>query len=195
MTNVIMTNANLGYLLILIESLQKIPLTINEIINDYITEITHTLLIQMTSDYRSGIHIHCIEDKNYDPDDESDDGDLTEYNEYKFVLPINYEYCVYVVNEFPNYTVIYEKDCDTEEEFIKIKNKIFSQVHGSMPFVVTGMTCAYKDEGYFPDVPDDIKMLPEIEELNHLENDGYYFIIILDQDGNQICVEPLIPIF
>lgn len=49
------------------------------------------------------------------------------------------------------------KTCDTIDEAEKIFLKVYSLSEDSLPFVITGYSSIYKVEGYFPEIPDDIK--------------------------------------
>lgn len=145
---------------------------------------TKTLWINIHDDYRSGMQIICDDI----PDDESSD--------FKFELPIDTKYRLYLVNEFPKYKVIYQNDCIDKDQYIKLSNKIFSQVHKSLPFVVTDFNCAYKKKGYFPKITSDIRNMPNIQEANIIkkDDDGCYFIIILDNEGNVMQHQSIKPI-
>ena len=68
-----------------------------------------------------------------------------------------------------------------------------------MPFKVTGINMAYKEEGGYPNVPNEIKDIPNVlekKELKYIENDidGYYFFFVIDSDGNEVSTNLLIPI-
>ena len=68
-----------------------------------------------------------------------------------------------------------------------------------MPFKVTGYNSAYKEKGEYPDIPNEIKDIPNVlnkKELKRIENDidGYYFFFVIDSDGNEVSTNLLIPI-
>ena len=68
-----------------------------------------------------------------------------------------------------------------------------------MPFKVTGYNSAYKEEGEYPNIPKEIKDIPNVlekKELKYIENDidGYYFFFVINSDGNEVSTNLLIPI-
>jgi hypothetical protein len=80
--------------------------------------------------------------------------------------------------------------------------KIFSHIHGFMPFNVTGWNSAYKEEGHYPDIPENIKTLPLpniidkklTKIIRNCKDDGFYFLFIVDSDGNECRTHLLNPI-
>ena len=69
---------------------------------------------------------------------------------------------LYIANEYPQYQPVWHKDIKNDEDYDNIYLKIFSQIHNSMPFKVTGVNCGYKEEGYYPGITQEIKEIPNI---------------------------------
>jgi hypothetical protein len=180
-----------------------------------------TFWFHIASDYRSGRSIYTYtKPPKYDNEDEDDEDDDNEEDnneedndneeddddedapeeatDIKFALPKE-GIRIYIVNEFPNYQPIWYKDVDGDTTPIYLK--IFSQIHESLPFVVTGMTSGYKEEGYYPDIPEYIQAMPDVidkelvNKISELEDDGYYFVFVVDSNGYAIQTELLNPIF
>jgi hypothetical protein len=141
------------------------------------------------------------EEKEEEDIDYTDDDSYTpeEAVEINFSLPTEGTR-VYIVNEYPDFTPVWHVDVPDDADTNRMYLKIFSQIHGCMPFKVTGLTCAYKEEGYCPDVPDDIKQLPNIidqsaaDTIKKLVNNEYYFLFIVDSDGYDFGTHLLNPL-
>jgi len=135
------------------------------------------------SDYRSGANIYYekVEADWYEK--------LTaqgwEEDDLRFEAKLKHPktgYKVLLGCEFDCYGFLKEWEFTTKENAEKHINKAFSQFHGSLPFVVTGHTGGYKETGYYPDVPQDIKDMDTIE-LNIPEyTDNIYFLVLMDKD-------------
>lgn len=67
----------------------------------------------------------------------------------------------------------------TKEEGKKIMQQIYAKCNGFLPFVVTGMTSAYKEEGHYPKVGDLLDDAPE-EILNFEFKDDWCFCLMTD---------------
>jgi hypothetical protein len=168
----------------------------------------------ISNDYRSGRSIYTytkppkyenenieIEDNEYEYDTPEEDNEYDtpeEASEIKFNLPKKGKR-IFIVIDFPEYKPIWYKDIYDDENTELLYLKIFSQIHDFLPFIVTGQNCAYKEEGYYPDVPIDIKNLPNIIDKKLIKRiseceDEYYFIFIVDSDGDEIRTDLLNPI-
>ena len=162
----------------------------------------------ISNDYRSGRSIYAyINSQKYGEKQDGDDGDdennipeeiPEEACEIKFALPKERQR-LYIVNEFPYYKPIWYKDIDdanTEQLYLKI----FSQIHDCMPFEVSGYDNAYVEEGNYPDISNDIKNMHDIidkdliKQITECEDKGYYFLFVVDSDGNKIITKLLNPI-
>lgn len=161
------------------------------------------LWFHITDDYRQGRNIYTYlkppRNECEEPvlDSESDDEEDTapeEACEIAFELPTETEYRFYIVNEFPEYKVVAHEDFDDDEKCDRYYLKIFSQIHNCLPFVVTGWTSSYKDEGHYPDVPDDIRQMPDIplpDTILDMGSSEVYFAVVLDCDGNEVFTKLL----
>ena len=148
--------------------------------------MSKTYWISVHSDYRTGAEIICDEDE-------------VEYVN-TFGVPFDFElptldYKLFLIeNYLDNLKILYQIESDSFEECDRISNKIYSQYHGSMPFYVTGFTSSYKQTGYYPEIPKEIKEIPDIEEASFEPKlDNYYFVIIIDNNGNIAHTQPIIP--
>jgi hypothetical protein len=137
------------------------------------------------------------EDVDYTDDDSYTPEEAAEIN---FSLPTE-GMRVYIVNEYPDFTPVWHVDVSDDADTNQMYLKIFSQIHDCMPFQVTGLTSAYKEDGYWPDVPDDIKQLPNIIDQSAADiikkrvNNEHYFLFIVDSDGYDFGTHLLNPLY
>ena len=113
---------------------------------------------------------------------------------YSFQIPENYR--IYVNCEFPFYKIMGYVDTKNEEECKKLYEKMFSQIYNCLPFEVTGYDCSYRDEGFYPEITDEIKNMDEIEIIEkikeeNISGDNVYFVFAIDKDGNELFTEML----
>ncbi len=101
---------------------------------------------------------------------------------------------IYIINEFPYNKPIWYKDLKEDEDYEKIYEKMFSQLHECMPFVVTSYT-SYKEEGYYPEVSEEMKKMEDIEGIKEINNrNGDYFVCVIDSKGNKLLTKLLRPV-
>lgn len=93
-------------------------------------------------------------------------------------------YKVYWGCEFPNYTLDKEWLFDTKEAAIQHMHKIYSQINDRLPFVVTGHNSAYKEQGHYPEVSEEIKNMPTVELPYEVitYSDNYYYMVMIDTE-------------
>ena len=146
------------------------------------------------NDYRSGTNIYTFE-KSPIKDQNSSDDDCApeEAVPYSFIIPENYR--IYIVCEFPEYKIIDYIDTDNKDECKKIYLKMFSQIYNFLPFKINGYNSAYKEEGYYPEISEDIKKMSDINAINKIKEqnsgDNVYFAFAIDKDGNELFTEML----
>lgn len=156
------------------------------------------------NDYRSGTNIYTFEkgpiedDKedeveNNEDENKEDEEDVEndrapeEAVPYSVPLPTQSNYRIYILNEFPEYKIIDYIDADEEKDCQKLYMKMYSQLHECLPFSVTGYNSAYKEEGYYPEVPENIKNMPKIEKIKNNEDDNFvYFVFAIDRNGKEV---------
>ena len=169
--------------------------------------MTHkSFWIHISRDYRSGTEVSTytsppkneVEDSDKETEDSEDsDEECTPEDASEIVLevPKFADYRLYLINEFPTYQPIWHADLSSKKDYVRLYLKLFSQLHDCLPFVVTGWTSSYKEEGHYPDVPDDIAALPDVPEIEAVRNDadGYYVVVVIDSDGDEIMSRPLQP--
>jgi len=91
-----------------------------------------------------------------------------------FELPHEYKR-LYVVEIFPDQSIIYHKDYDKTVDETNINLKLFSQFNGCFPFnVVTNS---------YPKITDSIKTMPEIILPKLDEAQGFYVAIWIYSNG------------
>ena len=143
-------------------------------------------------DYRIGKYITVYENEN-----NSNDLIPEEACPISFDIPLE-GYRIYIVNEHPKYKFIWYKNLEPEEEFDIIYLKIYSQIHNYLPYKITECTISGKELGYYPEVSDNIKILPNIENefIDEIKNnkEGYYFYFVIDENGNEIYTGLLNPV-
>jgi hypothetical protein len=148
---------------------------------------TIKICIVFTDDYRQGRHVHF-----YDEDTVGDD-DSQEYLHLEFSLTNKYNLFIVKYNYY-DLEIIGTKDYEHKKDAENGLLKAFSQVNDCLPFHVTGYTSSYKEKGYYPDVPDNIKSLPDIDFPDDFE-DCYLFGVIFDDYGLVIEKEMIHPTF
>ena len=144
------------------------------------------LWFHIYSDYRTGMNV-CVYNRSAEDSEDSDEENAPEDAlEITFILPKQGRR-MYLMNEYPTYNTepIWSKDLSEDDDHEKIYKKIFSQIHSCLPFEVTGYNSAYKEEGNYPEISEEIKLFKEIE-IPDLEEEGIYFICVLDTEGNEI---------
>jgi hypothetical protein len=154
------------------------------------------LWFHVYSDYRTGMKI-CVYNRSLTKDSEDSDED----NIPEDVLDITFKlpkqgYRIYLINEYPSYEPepIWYKDLPSKDDCEKVYKKLFYQIHNCIPFEVTGYNSAYKEEGFYPEITEDIKLMHEIG-IPEICEDGVYFISVLDNEGNEIFTKLLTPLF
>jgi hypothetical protein len=170
---------------------------------DINSELEKSFWFYIIDDYRIGRKIYTYThppkyENEEEEQSEEEDNAPEEACEIKFFLPKEGKR-IYIVNEFPKYETIWHKDINNENtETLYLK--IFSQIHDCMPFEVSGYNCAYKEEGHYPDISDEIKILPNIiskklvKKITHCEDNGYYFLFIVDSNGIDFDTYLLYPV-
>lgn len=128
-------------------------------------------------DYRSGRYVkhECVDDINSQDESYYEDSDW-------FDITIKHPssgYKLFIIHGYYSYCIVWKKHYNTKEKAKKALLKIFTQYNNSMPFVVTGMTCSYKETGHYPEIPDDIKKMKNIK-IPQLCADEQYFMVIVN---------------
>lgn len=140
------------------------------------------------NNYHTGTTVYTF-DKHPNEYLDSDD----EAVPYSFEIPINYR--IYIIDECPNYKIIGYIDTEKEEDCKKIYLKMFSQIYNCLPFEITDFNSAYKEEGYYPEIPDEIKNMSDIDIIEKIKEentgDGVYFVFAIDRNGNELFTEML----
>lgn len=109
---------------------------------------------------------------------------------------------LFIANVFMDEGPLCYMDIDEDEDIGLLYEKIFSHIYGVMPFKVTGTNSAYVQQGYCPKIPDEIKALPLpkiIDDnitkiIKNRKDGGYYFMFVIDDDGDECMTELLGPI-
>lgn len=147
------------------------------------------------NNYRSGKNIYTFIKGPESEESSFEDEDIENAPEeavcYSFSIPEKYR--IYIVSEFPNYKIIGHIDTKNKDFCKKLYLKMYSQIYNCLPFQITGYNSAYKEEGYYPEIPEDIKNIPNINIINKLNHNEYniYFVFAIDKDGNEVLCEIL----
>lgn len=99
-------------------------------------------------------------------------------------------YKVYWACEFPNYSVDMEWSFPTEADARNHMLKIYSQINDRLPFVVTGHNSAYKEQGHYPKISEELKNMDAINLPFEMNSEYYYFMILVDTE-KMLYVLPL----
>lgn len=72
--------------------------------------------------------------------------------------------------------------------------------HNHLPFKITGLTGAYKEKGYYPEIPEEIKKMDSIQEIQcisdkeELHSFKDYFVVSLDSNGHMYSSKVIKPL-
>jgi len=112
------------------------------------------------------------------------------------------DYRLYIINEHPSYVTepICFIDLKNNSECEKIYRKMFSQVYDCMPFEIDDYNNAYKEEGEYPEISEEIKSMDYIrkditDEIKKNIDEHVYFLCVLNNKGEEVFVKMLSPIF
>lgn len=160
--------------------------------------MTHDLYAIYCDDYRSGFNIdfYTLADSEESkiftklaseceiPDEMilvSLDKELFENTKYVFAI-IDYG-DVFI----DGYIRLYKK-CTTIDEALNLFLKVYSLYGNSLPFVVTGHTSSYKEKGYYPEIPDEIKNFLLPAELSKIFTEKFDIVslVIFKIDSGKI---------
>ena len=152
------------------------------------------------NDYRSGTNIYTYskpprkEEEGDDYDEDEDEYAPNEAAPYTFQIPEHYR--VYIVADYPDYSIKGFIDTDEGKECKNLYLKMFSQLHDCLPFEVTGWNSSYKEEGEYPEVPDEIKKMPNVKIIEKMKEenktgDYVYFVFAIDNEGDEVFSEML----
>ena len=152
------------------------------------------LWFHIYADYRTGMNIDVYNRSYKDEDNEDSDEENAPEDalDITFKLPTQ-DYRIYLLNEYPSYSdiPIWYKDLPSKDKCEKVYKKLFSQIHDCMPFEITGYNSAYKEEGFYSEIPEDIKLMSEIDIGYNICEEGVYFVCVLDHEGNEIFTKIL----
>jgi hypothetical protein len=130
-------------------------------------------------DYRSGRKLKVI------PENIATDEETEEFMQINIDTPSS-GYRIYIMIDFPLYKPVLH--IDSVKYNCWWVDKIYSQINGCMPFQATGHNEAYKELGHYPEIPENIKLMPDIipESLVYdIKNtdDSIFYVLIIDSEG------------
>jgi hypothetical protein len=182
--------------------------------------VHHTLHFYVSDDYRTGHKLFCLTEDEFGEDLKKTDSEFYEcVMLVKYNLPNEgFDFRINIVrNLCDDNKVIWSEDFETFEFIDLLDEKevgcgtyyiyswvyrlIFSQVHGVMPFKVTGLTSSYKEEGDYPEVPQKIKDFPQIlpdsvvKEIIECNSSVYYFAFLVDNENDILFKFLIVPVF
>ncbi len=135
----------------------------------------------------------------YDPEYEEDIPE--EAFEINFLLPEK-GHSLYIINEYPSYDTepIWSLDFKKYIDCEKIYQKMFSQIYDCMPFEITDYNSAYKEEGEYSEISDEVRKMEEIgkditDKIKENIDEYVYFLCILNDKGEEVFTKLLSPIF
>lgn len=140
-------------------------------------KMDQTYIFWISKDYRSGTIV------SYEKCKENED--IADKDIYELGFEVNLthpaeHFKVYLLCEFDRYEIINEWEFKSKRDATNHINKAYSQLEGTLPFVVTGHTCSYKETGYYPKIPEDILKMDKIELGLSEYTDDHYFMVMLD---------------
>lgn len=154
-----------------------------------------TFYFDITSDYRCGPQINVYnEEEAEENEDILEDGVVITFNIPKEGLNF------YIVNEFPNYEPIWCKNINESDDYRAMYLKIFSLINKCLPFNTTGHTCSGKERGDYPKITKEIKDMTccvdkkIISNIKKNDDEGCYFVFVINSDGEQIFTKLLLPL-
>jgi hypothetical protein len=130
---------------------------------------------------------HLIEDETFVTPEEAMEIDCQ--------LPSDGYYKIYIINEYPSYYSVFNKDISSDLDCEKIYLKIFSQIHDCLPN--KNITNINYDNNINIEK---VEVTPDIEEMENIiydnellktigdEIEGFYILFIVDSLGNpKLC--------
>lgn len=158
---------------------------------------TRRIYVLVSSDYRTGRKIKISSNKKKTKKYLSH---IDLHGTYRIKCYENkntkYIYNIYVLlfEQYDKYEQIYIKSVKRAKKAKKILNHLFSEANGSLPFVATGMTDGYEEEGYYPDpLPD--KGLLKLE-IDKIQSQNYYAVCAVVIKNKSICAyNQIYPLF
>jgi len=146
----------------------------------------------ITEDYRDGPIVNYYEDNDSDSDSDNDSYDDMTY------LNVNLEYStenytLFVIgDQYCNLHILYKKYFTTKEDAKKIALQAYCRVNGCTPFIVTGKSSSYKDQGKYGE-PVEI----DCEEIMNMDISSSFeeriFCVILDNRGSIVYTLSITP--
>ena len=98
----------------------------------------------------------------------------------------------YIINEFSGWDIEQKIWFENYKDAKRAMMKLYSQINNCLPFKVTGMSSSYKEDGYYPDIPEEIQKMNKID-FEPLNDEEYYFVVIVDkEDGivDDLLIQP-----
>lgn len=114
-------------------------------------------------------------------------------------IPETDDYIIYLIYGCI-YNIYHIVNTDNLEYAKTILKQLFSEINECQPFVVTGMSCAYKEEGYYPDplpplLMDEKGLLGN--SLKHFITNQWsdYCIAVIVKNNRLIDYQQILPLF
>lgn len=146
--------------------------------------VTKVFYVSTSSDYREGFKIYLTTE-----DDEHDHELTLDFD------PTNTHIMYIILVDCEYVEVMYQESVPTKTQAMDLILRGFAQVNDSLPFVTTGMTCAYKEEGHYPPVDDSHRQPLPIDLSDETDADYIYGIILDVQHQEIVHIEPIRPLF
>lgn len=147
-------------------------------------------VFHVSEDYREGTSVILLKKEKCDIDNEYIDELIDDGIHIELSLPPKDKFRLYFI-DLEEEQIIWKKDIDKNEDYVKLYLKIYSQEHGHMPFVETNITESYKQNGYYPEISEEILDLPNIQFEN---NSSTSIVFIINSDGKDKFIGLVDPI-
>lgn len=133
-----------------------------------------TYYIEYSDTYRFGreIHVYTEDEDEIIPDENIDVLNVS------FISDKEYQLIVVEADGCGTCKIIYKSFHILYNDAELYMNKIYSQEHNSLPFVITGFTGFYKPDGDYPDIPEPIKNMLCID-IPYSRGGSYYRFIAI----------------
>lgn len=146
--------------------------------------------VSIYSNYHEGFQIHFS--KSSHSENECDHCLVIKYDDKS---ADKYIACICVVESGHDCaTIVYQKSESNEDDAITIVIRAFAQIHDVLPFVTTGLSSGYTEEGYYPELSEKYKQHLPIDLNKYIDSDRMYGIVFSIDNQSILYNEPILPL-
>ena len=124
----------------------------------------HKIYLELSDDYRRGRHLRLIEPASQRIQAIEQGQDFEGIESATLDYHDNEPFIVWLMGYFDS--ILFRKVFQNLSDAQQFTKNVYYLVNERGPFIITGMTCAYHDEGYYQPMPSHPISLPELDEVN-----------------------------